>query len=209
MELLEFKHVKDNAITQRLMDVIVELVNEKPIDSITATEIANKAKINRSTFYSYFPDKFALIKYVYYYAVKDMDDMFKRYDTFTKASCVLKKTFSTKGVFLLKAMESKEDNSLASFLSYYWIRFNKNLYKEGTGAEIVPDDVTMSIEMWVYGLVEEMRSVTKNSNKATVKRYADLQLVHAPKEIRKILIKNSLKAGIKLEDMGLTAEELA
>ena len=208
MELLEYRHVKDNAVTHRLLDAIIKLTNEKPIDSISITELANEAKINRATFYSYFQDKNSLIKYVYYHAVRDLDDMFERYDTFVKATDIIVKAFSTAGSFLPKAMESREDDSLASFVTYYWIRFNKNLFKEATGAEIVPDDVTMSIEMWIYGLVAEMRSVSKSNSKTKNENYRKLQLVHAPKEIRKILINNSLKAGIKLEEMELTAEDL-
>ncbi|MBR6331752.1 MAG: TetR/AcrR family transcriptional regulator [Dehalococcoidales bacterium] len=209
MELLEYEHVKDNATTHRLIDAIVELVNEKSIDSITTTEIANRAGINRATFYSYFSDKYALIKYVYYHAVKDMDEMFKRYDTFIYSSKHIKKALSTTGQFLAKALESSGDHSLASFISYYWIKFNKQFYKDETGEETVPDDLTMSIEMWVYGLVAEMRSVSRASDETKRKNYEKLQLVHAPKEIRKLLIKNSLKAGFTLSDLGVKPDEIA
>ena len=208
MELLEYKHVKNDEITRRLIDAIVKLVNEQPIDSITTSDITDRANLDRTEFYSYFQTKQLLINYVYYDAVKDLDETFSRYDKFAEASVKLKQVFSRYLDFLPRALESKQDDSLSSFVSYYWIRFNQDLYMKATGSKTIPAKLNKAIEEWVYGLVDEMSSSMKNSNPHAQEYYSSLQLTHAPKEIRKVLIMNSLNAGVSLADMGLSSDEL-
>ncbi|GEM_PF-5491594 len=208
MELLEYRHVKDDAVTRRLINAVVQLINEQPIESITTTDIAERANLDKQEFYSRFQTKQSLINYVYYDAIKDLDETFSRYDKFAEASVKLKQVFSRYMEFLPKAMASKQDDSLSSFVSYYWIRFNQELYKKGTGKKTIPVKINKQIEDWVYGLLDEMSSSTKNNNPHAQEYYSSLQLTHAPREIRKILIMNSLDAGITLNEMGLSPDEL-
>lgn len=49
---------------QTFIDVFCELYSEKPIEQITVQEITRKAGYNRSTFYNYFCDVYALREYV-------------------------------------------------------------------------------------------------------------------------------------------------
>lgn len=46
---------------QLLKNSLMELMHKKPIGKITIKEICENAEINRSTFYSYFPDQYALL----------------------------------------------------------------------------------------------------------------------------------------------------
>ena len=208
MELLEYKYVKDDEITRRLIEAVVQLVNEQPIDSITTSDITNRANIGKQVFYSYFQTKQSLINYVYYDAVKDLDEIFSRYDKFAETSVKLKQVFSRYMDFLPRALSSKQDDSLSSFVSYYWIKFNQDLYKKGTGKKTVPAKTNKQIEDWVYNLVDEMSSPMKNNNQRAQEYHSSLQLTHAPREIRKILIMNSLNAGVSLNEMGLSPDEL-
>ncbi|HRN50360.1 MAG TPA: TetR family transcriptional regulator [Anaerolineales bacterium] len=50
--------------TRRLLvDSLNELMGEKSFNSITVSEIANRATLNRVTFYAHFQDKYALLEY--------------------------------------------------------------------------------------------------------------------------------------------------
>lgn len=50
--------------TRRLLvDSLNELMGEKSFDSITVSEIATRATLNRVTFYAHFQDKYALLEY--------------------------------------------------------------------------------------------------------------------------------------------------
>ncbi len=46
-----------------LIDALNELMGEKSFESITVSEIAERATLNRATFYAHFQDKFALLEY--------------------------------------------------------------------------------------------------------------------------------------------------
>jgi AcrR family transcriptional regulator len=48
---------------QMLVQAFTELIHEKEFKSITIQDITARADVNRSTFYSHFPDKFALLDY--------------------------------------------------------------------------------------------------------------------------------------------------
>ncbi len=48
---------------QLLQHALMDLVQEKPVDSITVQDIAARAEVNRATFYAHFEDKYALLDY--------------------------------------------------------------------------------------------------------------------------------------------------
>jgi len=48
---------------QLLQDALIELMSEKSFQSITVQDIAERATVNRVTFYAHFQDKFALLEY--------------------------------------------------------------------------------------------------------------------------------------------------
>lgn len=45
-----------------LVDALNELLKEKSIGSLSVSDIASRATVNRATFYAHFPDKFALLE---------------------------------------------------------------------------------------------------------------------------------------------------
>lgn len=45
-----------------LKEAFLELMREKGFSSITVQDIADKADMNRGTFYAHFPDKYALLE---------------------------------------------------------------------------------------------------------------------------------------------------
>src|SRR5258707_1618344 len=61
----EEKHVDVRVRRTRLMlqKAFVELIATKPFQSVTIQDIADRAMVNRATFYDHFTDKYALIEY--------------------------------------------------------------------------------------------------------------------------------------------------
>jgi AcrR family transcriptional regulator len=53
---------------QLIQQAFIDLIQEKSFEEITIQEIADRATINRVTFYSHFQDKFALLEYT----IRDM-----------------------------------------------------------------------------------------------------------------------------------------
>jgi len=55
-----------------LCNTLVDLIAEKGFDAITVKDIAERAMINRATFYRHFEDKRALVTYIFKEAVESM-----------------------------------------------------------------------------------------------------------------------------------------
>lgn len=55
-----------------LINAIRELLNDRPYDKITVTDICKEAMINRATFYKHFEDKYHLLMF----AIKEIQDDF-------------------------------------------------------------------------------------------------------------------------------------
>src|ERR1700682_1937655 len=56
---------------QLLVKALMELMMEKSFQAITVQDIAERATVNRVTFYAYFEDKFALLEYLMAAAFKE------------------------------------------------------------------------------------------------------------------------------------------
>ncbi len=57
----EIKDARIIKTKEKLKDSLLELMNNKPIDSISVTELCNKAKVNRNTFYSHYDSPHKLL----------------------------------------------------------------------------------------------------------------------------------------------------
>lgn len=58
--------MKENRSTQRshllIRETFLQLLNEKPFEKITVTDIMNRADLNRSTFYKHYPDIYGIVE---------------------------------------------------------------------------------------------------------------------------------------------------
>jgi AcrR family transcriptional regulator len=55
-----------------LREALIDLIEEKGFDAVTVRDIADRAMINRATFYRHYPDKYALVTSIFKEAVQQM-----------------------------------------------------------------------------------------------------------------------------------------
>ncbi|QBD74648.1 TetR/AcrR family transcriptional regulator [Ktedonosporobacter rubrisoli] len=55
-----------------LREALIDLIEEKGFDAVTVGDIAERAMVNRATFYRHYPDKYALVTGIFEEAVKQM-----------------------------------------------------------------------------------------------------------------------------------------
>src|SRR5215469_15714083 len=55
-----------------LREALIGLIEEKGFDAVTVGDIAERAMVNRATFYRHYPDKYALVTGIFEEAVKQM-----------------------------------------------------------------------------------------------------------------------------------------
>ena len=58
-----------------IIEAFLELISEKGYEAITIQEIADKAMINRATFYAHFKDKLDLYDYVMNFAISNLSSI--------------------------------------------------------------------------------------------------------------------------------------
>ena len=58
-----------------ITNALFQIMTEKPFEKITVQNIIDEAKINRSTFYQHFPDKYAILERVQESVVAEMTDL--------------------------------------------------------------------------------------------------------------------------------------
>lgn len=74
-----------------LKNSLMELLNEKPISSITIKEICENADINRSTFYSHYADQYDLLNKIEDEIIEELNQALLQYD-YTKEKEMLAMT---------------------------------------------------------------------------------------------------------------------
>jgi AcrR family transcriptional regulator len=55
-----------------LREALIDLIEEKGFDAVTVGDIAQRAMVNRTTFYRHYPDKYALVSGIFEEAVKQI-----------------------------------------------------------------------------------------------------------------------------------------
>lgn len=73
------KNPDATAVTrQNLVDAFCILLNKKPVEKITINAISEKAGYNRSTFYKYFCDVYAILEYVENIVIAQIKENFQK-----------------------------------------------------------------------------------------------------------------------------------
>jgi AcrR family transcriptional regulator len=55
-----------------LREALIDLIEEKGFDAVTVGDIAERAMVNRATFYRHYPDKYALVTGIFEEAITQM-----------------------------------------------------------------------------------------------------------------------------------------
>jgi AcrR family transcriptional regulator len=63
-----------------LRDSLVELMKQKPVTSITITELCENADINRTTFYAHYKDQYDLLRQIEEETITYIEDTLNKYD---------------------------------------------------------------------------------------------------------------------------------
>lgn len=135
-----------------IFEAFIELIQEKGFAAMTVQDIADRAMINRSTFYSHFQDKQAVLDQVFSYALTPLfesissdileDGVILRKQKVVKVLTRIFKQIQKKRNFYAVALEGQGNfkiaDSLRQFLSNHFADvFNKMHVKDGQ------DDIPM------------------------------------------------------------------
>jgi AcrR family transcriptional regulator len=68
----EFTDLRIKRTHALLRDTLIDLIAEKGFDAVTVKDIAERAMVNRATFYRHFQDKYALVTYIFKETIEEV-----------------------------------------------------------------------------------------------------------------------------------------
>ena len=74
-----------------IFDALTDLLSEKPYDKITVQDIADRAMINRATFYAHYADKDELYHFIITHILEELSEMIDKAQATTPNSVEVKK----------------------------------------------------------------------------------------------------------------------
>src|SRR5215468_6486890 len=96
-----------------LREALIDLIEEKGFDAVTVGDIAERAMVNRTTFYRHYPDKYALVTGIFEEAVNQM------FHEIGPLPGNLEGLFSSKREFDTEAVQSYMASQLAAWSTFF------------------------------------------------------------------------------------------
>src|SRR5258707_6810383 len=96
-----------------LREALIDLIEEKGFDAVTVGDIAERAMVNRTTFYRHYPDKYALVTGIFEEAV---NQIFSEIGPLPEN---LEGLLSSESEFDAKAVQSYIDSQLAAWSTFF------------------------------------------------------------------------------------------
>jgi AcrR family transcriptional regulator len=96
-----------------LREALIDLIEEKGFDAVTVGDIAERAMVNRTTFYRHYPDKYALVTGIYQEAVRQI------FSEIGPLPQNLEGVLSSESGFDASAVQSYIDSQLAAWSAFF------------------------------------------------------------------------------------------
>ncbi len=157
-----------------------ELMKKKPIDQIRITEICSAAGIDRSTFYYHFEDKYALVAWIFYHTLADINilDMQEAADSM--------KRMKNDILFYKRAYEQTTQNALWEHMLEYFVEGYSRIAKEKLHTDVLDVQLAYSIRLYCYGAVGMSKEWILEDNITSAETAIRMMFASMPESLRKI-----------------------
>lgn len=133
---------------QIILDSTIKLMKDNKLNKLTVQKILNEANVSRSTFYSFFSDKYDVINY-YFKSYAD-STLNENHNQDFENNCAYKFLYDNKDYFI-KALEVEGQNSFGDFFYEYNYNYCAKMYLANMNKELLSDDDRISIEFYCMG----------------------------------------------------------
>ena len=148
--------MKKEVTRRRLADALLKLAEKKEIDRITVREIVDVCGFSSQTFYNYFPDKYALIIWIYQSFGTSLLDRLKSGEiSFRTLVLETLEFYSTHSIFLVNAVENT--HGADSFIDRTVEKTVQGLMScilEKEGLKEIPQQERVHLNMYAYACLE-------------------------------------------------------
>lgn len=165
---------------------IKQLMQTRPLDEITVTDIVTHSGMSRQTFYRYFQDKYDLVNW---YFERLAQKSFKQMGvSLTLKEGLLKKfTFIEKEKhFFAQAFQSRDRNSLLHYDYESILQFYTDIILKKTGSPL-PNDIRFLLEMYCRGSIDMTVKWATSEIRIPPEQMAELLVEALPSRLRDLL----------------------
>ena len=157
-----------------------ELLLQKPLDKIRIKEICACAKIDRSTFYYYFEDKYDLVAWIFYSSAFRTDVLSRE-----QASENLKQV-KKDYVFYKRAFEDQSQNPLWEYMLEYYAGRYMDIAKQRLNTDTLDAQTVFSIRMYSYGTIAMSSEWILKDNVTPAETVVDMMFTTMPENLKRI-----------------------
>lgn len=144
--------MQKNDTRDRILKTVEMLVNRRPIEKVTVSEITTACSLTRQTFYIYFIDKYDAINAIYLRDIEEGIDYFSYGKlSYRETIMFVINLIKQKSGFYRNVFKSHGQNSLADFMFHFNFCFNYTLQCHVHGTKHLDDSMTSIIRFWSYG----------------------------------------------------------
>ena len=139
---------KENA-RERIVQACLELLKTTSLEALRTQDLMEKAKVSRSTFYRLFPDKFAVVNWVYWYETEKVIREFPKLSDWKEWTVVLHGYIRKHKRFFRNIASYRGQNSFGEFLCRYFTD-NTISYRANRDQPVTEDE---RYGIWAFSLV--------------------------------------------------------
>ncbi|MFY9173772.1 MAG: dihydroxyacetone kinase transcriptional activator DhaS [Peptococcia bacterium] len=148
-----------NLTKQALANSLKALMEEKPFEKITITDIVKRCNLNRLTFYYHFKDKYDLMNWIYYTETAQIMMQNRTFDEWADCLCALCYYMQENKNFYLNALNTTGQNSFPEYLLQYIRDISMALVEGRLNKEKVDEKETLFIieffSQAIMGLIKQ------------------------------------------------------
>lgn len=166
-----------------IADKMKELMKNKPISKIRITEICSAAKIERSTFYYHFKDKYELVAWIFFQAA-DRTNIID-----VKSASEGMQQMKNDMIFYKRAYEDTSQNALWQYMLEYFYEKYVRLACEMSGLNEPDQQLLFSIRLYCYGAVGMTKEWVLQDKTTPASDIVEMMFASMPSSMRKIFFR--------------------
>ena len=187
-------------VRKLLSGALIEICENKPLDHVTVTEIAEHAGLTRQVFYRHFVDKYDLAKYIHlhdYYDVLDAMEVEEECgaDMWGNVSRLWFDVIKAKPRFYQNVYRSSSNGEFKRIMRTYITNFYMGIVRCQVGEQMDPD-ILFVVQLYLAGATEKINEWILGGAKMSIEELNQLLYLAMPEKIRDLVIWNELDATI-------------
>lgn len=169
---------------QELARAIQILSRGRDIKDIQVKDLCHFCKINRSTFYYHFYDKYELVAWIFYQTFLQASKQAKTINDADMIQCMLEKILEKKD-FFVKALTDHSQNNLREYILNFYIQSEKEVLMLYYDGKPLSEELEYAIYQYSYGSMGITIDWLLGKNKYTAKKLAYYQYFFMPEDLKR------------------------